>query len=187
MDGSTADFTAMAISFIQKIDIADSPVKGAADAPVTMVLFTDFECPYCKKIEPLITKVLEKNPDTVKLVFKNMPLSFHKFADKAARAALAAEKQGKFWEFKHKLFSNPKLSDAVIDEIAKQLELDLEMWKADMNSSAIKQKVARDIQQAQQAGVSGTPTVFINGRIPQERTLQGFQIIIDDELSKKTK
>ncbi len=187
MNSSTAEFTAMAISFVQQIDITDSPVTGPADAPVTMVIFTDFECPYCKKIEPLLTQVLEKNPNTVKLVFKNMPLSFHKFADKSARAALAAEKQGKFWEFHNALFAKPKLSDAVIDDIAKQLELDLGRWKADMSSDAIKQKVARDIQQAQQAGVTGTPTVFINGRTLQNRSLQGFQTIIDEELSKKAK
>ncbi len=187
INGNTAEFTAMSISFIQKIDITDSPVKGAADAPVTMVLFTDFECPYCKKIEPLLAKVLEKNPDTVKMVFKNMPLSFHKYADKSARAALAAEKQGKFWEFHDELFASPKLNDTAIDDIAKKLELNIEQWKADMNSAAIKQKVARDIQQAQQAGVTGTPTVYINGRIPQNRSLQGFQAVIDEELSKKAK
>ena len=185
MDNTKSDFSVMSISFIQKIDIAGSPVLGPEDAPVTIILFTDFECPYCKKLEPLLAQVLKKNSKNVKLVFKNMPLSFHKFADKSARAALAAGNQGKFWEFHDNLFSQPKLSDPVIEDIAKQLELDMEKWRADMRSKEVKQKIARDLQQAQQAGVTGTPTIFINGRTLQNRSLEGFQTIIDEELAKK--
>ena len=99
IDNETKTFTRLSIAFVVDIDTAGSPFQGPADAPVTLALFTDFECPYCEKIIPLLEQVMEKNPDTVKLVFKNMPLRFHKMAEPSARAALAAKEQGKFWEF----------------------------------------------------------------------------------------
>ncbi|MCP3891782.1 MAG: thioredoxin domain-containing protein [Desulfobulbaceae bacterium] len=128
--------------------------------------------------------MLEKNPETVKVVFKNMPLKFHKMAEPSARAALAAHQQGKFWEFHDKLFASKKLSKGEIKKIARSLKLDLTKFEADMESAAIKAKVQKDIQDAQKAGVTGTPTVFINGRKPKQRSLAGFQAIIDDELQK---
>jgi len=128
--------------------------------------------------------VLEKNPQTVKLVLKNMPLKFHKSADPAARAALAAGEQGKFWEFHDKLFAAKKIDSEVIKQIAKELGLDMARFETDMNSPRIKSKIKQDLIDAQKAGVTGTPTVFINGRIPRQRNLLGFQAIIDDELKK---
>ena len=142
----------------------DPPFRGPADAPVTIALFTDFECPYCRKIEPLIAQIQEKNSKNVKIVFKNMPLQFHKFADPAARAALAAEMQGKFWEFHDELFALEKLNNKIIENIAVKLELDVEKWKKDKESPAVRKKINVDIQDAQKAGVTGTPTIFINGR-----------------------
>ncbi len=128
--------------------------------------------------------MLEKNPETVKIVFKNMPLKFHKSADSAARAALAAHEQGKFWEFHDKLFAAKKLNMGVIQAIAVELELDIPRFKKDMNSSKIRAKLKKDLSDAKKAGVTGTPTVFINGRTPKQRSLQGFQTLIDDELKK---
>jgi protein-disulfide isomerase len=133
---------------------------------------------------PLLEQVLEKNPQTVKLVFKNMPLKFHKFADPAARAALAANEQGKFWEFHDKLFAAKKIDTEVIKQIAKELGLDMARFETDMNSPRIRSKLQQDLIDAQKAGVTGTPTVFINGRVPKQRNLKGFQEIIDDELQK---
>lgn len=133
---------------------------------------------------PLLEQVLEKNPETVKIVFKNMPLKFHKTAEPAALAALAAHEQGKFWEFHDKLFAAKKLNLAVIQSIATELNLDMERYKKDMNSSKIRAKLQKDLADAQKAGVTGTPTVFINGRTPKQRSLQGFQVLIDDELKK---
>ncbi|MBM9603030.1 thioredoxin domain-containing protein [Desulfopila inferna] len=185
INGEKNSFTTISVSFIREINTAGAPIRGPENAPVTIALFTDFECPYCSKIEPLIAQVLERNPKNVRLAFKNMPLQFHKFADPAARAALAAEKQGKFWEFHDELFSAEKLSNKVIEDIAVKLDLDLEQWKKDMESPVIRQKVHTDIQDAQKAGVTGTPTIFINGRLLQDRSLQGFQRIIDEELDKK--
>lgn len=177
-------FSALSVSFMRDIDITGSPFLGPADAPVTMVLFTDFECPYCAKFEPLIKQVLQRNPENVKLVFKNMPLQFHKFADPAARAALAAQKQGKFWEFHDALFAADKLNTSVIKDIAVKLDLDMEQWRQDMASMEIRRKVQKDIQDAKKAGVSGTPTIFVNGRRLEEKSMQGFQRLIDAALEK---
>lgn len=113
-----------------------------------------------------------------------MPLKFHKNAEPAARAALAAYEQGKFWEFHDKLFAAKKLSMTVIQETATELNLDMERFKKDMNSSKIRAKLQKDLSDAEKAGVTGTPTVFINGRKPKQRSLQGFQLLIDDELKK---
>jgi protein-disulfide isomerase len=136
---------------------------------------------------PLIEQVLEKNPQTVKLVFKNMPLNFHQMALPAAKAALAAREQGKFWEFHDRLFAEKKLSQEGIDKIAQDLNLDMERFKKDMLSPKIQAQIQKDLQDAQEAGVTGTPTPFINGRQLKQRTLEGFQAIINDELQKQGK
>lgn len=133
---------------------------------------------------PLLEQVLEQNPDTVKIVLKNMPLNFHKFAKPAALAALAAGKQGKYWEFHDELFATPKLTTESIQAIAKKLNLDIEKFQMDMVSPEIQQKLAIDLADAQQAGVTGTPTVFINGVKVKTRTLPAMQKIIDEELAK---
>ena len=184
IDNDKNTFSSISVSFVVDVDISGSPFKGPVDAPVVMSIFTDFQCPYCSKILPLIEQVLEKNPNTVKLVFKNMPLNFHKFAQPAARAALAAQEQGKFWELHDKLFAAEKINNEVIKELYSSMDLDIEKFEKDMNSSKIKTKLQKDIIQAQKAGVTGTPTVFINGRLPRQRSLQGFQLLIDDELKK---
>jgi protein-disulfide isomerase len=134
---------------------------------------------------PLLEQVLERNPQTVKIVFKNMPLvKIHKMAIPSATAALAANEQGKFWEFHDRLFTEKKLSKQVINNIAVDLKLDIPRFNKDMKSPEIQAKIRKDMQDAQKAGVTGTPTVFINGRIPKQRTPEGFQMIIDEELSK---
>lgn len=136
---------------------------------------------------PLLEQVLEKNPQTVKLVFKNMPLNFHKMALPAAKAAMAAGEQGKFWEFHDRLFAEPKLTKEAIDKIAVDLQLDIPRFEKDMASPKIAAAVEKDMQDAQKAGVTGTPTPFINGRLPKQRSLEGFQAIINDELGKSNK
>lgn len=137
---------------------------------------------------PLLEQVLENNPETVKIVLKNMPLRFHKFADPAARAALAAGEQGKYWEFHDALFAiSPKLNPKAIYGIAQNLGLDIERFRKDMDSPEIKQMIAKDLYDAQEAGVTGTPTLFINGVRLRNRTLSSIQKLIDEELSLKTK
>ncbi len=185
IDSTKKKFSTLSIDFVRDINTAGSPSRGPADAPVTIALFTDFECPYCRKIEPLIAQVQEKNSKNVKVVFKNMPLQFHKFADPAARAALAADMQGKFWEFHDELFALEKLTVEIIENIAVKLELDVDKWKKDMESVEVRQRINTDVQDAQKAGVTGTPTIFINGRLLKNRSIQGFQQMINMELNKK--
>jgi protein-disulfide isomerase len=131
---------------------------------------------------PLLEQVLEKNPDTVKMVFKNMPLRFHQFAEPSARAALAAFKQDKFWQFHDELFKSEKLSNEVINNIAVDLELDMAQFNNDKNSAEITKMIEKDLMDAQKVGVTGTPTIFINGKKLKNRSLQGFQMMIDQEL-----
>ena len=125
-------------------------------------------------------------PDEVKLVIKHYPLNSHKFAAKAAKAAMAAFAQEKFWEFHHSLFKNYKaINDAKIQEIAKELNLDMEKFNRDMNSSAIQRLIAKDMRNGRQIGIRGTPTVFVNGKILRNLELSGFSNIIDKELKKR--
>ena len=107
------------VDFIQKINTSGSPFKGPEDAPVVIAVFNDFQWPYCARLVPVLEQVLEKYPNEVKIVFKNFPIRSHKFAVKAATAALAAERYGKFWEFHDLLFKNyNKLNDQIIGSIA---------------------------------------------------------------------
>lgn len=187
IDSTAKTFSTLAMNFVYTIDTTGSPIKGNPDAPVTITLFTDFECPYCIKLTPLLDQVFAKNKDSVKIAFKHFPLQFHAMADPAHRAAIAAGEQGKFWEFHDRLFTAAKLTPELIDTIAKDLGLDLVKFKKDMESPEVRQKIAKDISDAEKASVTGTPTVFINGRKLQLRTIEGFQQVIDEELSKKGK
>lgn len=182
----TKTFSDLSIDFVADININGSPFRGLETAPITIVLFTDFECPHCSKISPLLEQVLEKNPETVKVVLKNLPLGMHKFSDPAARAALAAGKQRKFWEFHDALFALPSLNNQAIDDIAIKLGLKMDQFKDDMASPKVRQKVDEDIKDAQLAEVTGTPSIFINGHPLRERTIQGFQQKIDALLGKTT-
>ena len=134
---------------------------------------------------PVLEQVLEKNPENVKFVFKNYPLRNHKFAMKAAVAALAAGSEGKFWEFHDELYKNyNKLSDQKIREIALGLGFDQAEFEKRMSDPKIAAMIRQDLQDGAKAGVRGTPTIFINGRRLKNRSLQGFQAAIDRELQR---
>lgn len=138
------------------------------------------------RLEPLLQQVLDRYPREVKLVFKNFPLARHRFARKAAGAALAADAQGKFWEFHNKLFESYRvINDAKIQDIARELVLDMERFTRDMMSPAIQGLIARDVNNGRKIGVRGIPKVFINGKSLKERSLEGFKQIIDAELRKR--
>jgi len=136
----------------------------------------------------VLEQVLETYPGDVKIVFKNFPLRNHKFAMKASTAALAAESQGRFWEFHDLLFKNyNKLNDQKIREIALELGLDQTEFKKKMKDPKITAIIRQDVRDGAQAGVRGTPTIFINGRRLNNRSLKGFQAAIDKELQKLSK
>lgn len=134
---------------------------------------------------PVLEQVLEKYPNDVKVVFKNFPLRSHRFAMKAATAALAAGSEGKYWEFHDLLFKNyNKLNDQKIQEIALELGLDQAEFNEKMKDPRIRAAIRQDVQEGARAGVRGTPTIFINGKRLRDRSLRGFQAAIDKELQK---
>jgi protein-disulfide isomerase len=135
---------------------------------------------------PVLEQVLEKYPDSVKLVFKQFPLRNHKFAMPAAVAALAAEKQDKFWEFHDLLFKNYNhLNEQKVKEIALQLNLDMEKFEKDQKAPSIGGMIERDVSEGKRIGVRGIPTVFINGRILRKKGMTGFQELIEKALKKQ--
>jgi protein-disulfide isomerase len=137
-------------------------------------------------LEPLLRQVLEKYPNDVKLVIKHFPLAMHGYARKAAIAAVAAGKQGKFWEMHEKLFAGQKeLSDAKVESIAGGLGLDMERFNKDLKDPAIASLIDKDMNDGRQGNVQGTPTIFVNGKLFNQRSLQGFQQVIEAELKKK--
>ena len=130
--------------------------------------------------------MLEKYPQDVKLVHKNFPLRNHKFAVNAARAALAAHRQGRFWDYHQRLFKNYKqLNDATFEGLATDLELDLERFNKDMNDPSIQRLIYRDVKEGRDAGIRGIPAVFINGKLLKNTSGPGFQQMVDAELKKR--
>ena len=132
--------------------------------------------------------MLKKNPNTVKVVFKHYPLPFHKKAIPAAMASIAAQNQGKFWEYHDLLFKNQKqLGPEKIEQIATQLGLNMDKFRKDMGNQSTRQQLAKDIQEAKRIGVRGTPSLYVNGRKVKDRSLQGMQKLIDQELARSKK
>lgn len=176
------------ISIVQRLPVNNSATKGAVDAPVTITVFDDFQCPYCARLVPTLEQVLAAYPKQVRLVFKHFPLSMHKFAPAAAAASLAARNQGKFWPLHDQLFANyNKLNDAKIRELAESVGLDMARFDQDLASPALQQEIAADMQLGTKAGVRGTPAAYINGVQLKDRSFKGFKEIIDAELQKTAK
>ncbi len=151
---------------VKEIALEDSPSKGNPGAPVLIVEFADFQCPACRAARPVVEELLKKHEATTRLVFKHFPLSMHQYGEKAARAARAAQAQGKFWEMYAALFDNQdRLSPAVIDELAKGLGLDMAKFQKDSESEAMADAVSRDRKQGDRLDIQSTPTLFINGRL----------------------
>ena len=163
------------------LPVGTSPSRGPQDAPVTIVEFSDYQCPFCARSEPLIKDALTVYPNQTRLVYKHFPLTaIHPQALPAAIAAAAAQKQGKFWEMHEKLFANQRaLAPEQIREYARQIGLDMKKFDADIQSDEVKAAVQEDIQLGQRVGVRGTPTIFVNGKVLQNRTLEGFKQLID--------
>lgn len=174
--------------FAKLID-AQTPVRGPASAPVTIVEFSDFECPFCDKVQGTLAQVRAKYGDNIRWAFKNLPLDFHKSARPAAYAALAAHQQGKFWDFSKELWANQdKLGDAFYVATATKLKLDVAKFNTDRASARIKAQVDRDLEQAQGVEARGTPYFMINGKgISGALPVEAFSQIIDAELAARKK
>lgn len=166
------------------IPIAGAPYLGPQNAPITIVEFSDFQCPYCALAVPQIKAILKTYPSQVKLVFKEFPLEEHSQAQLAASAALAAQKQGKFWAMHDAMYANRNnLSRQNILALAKQTGLDMKRFESDMNSTEVRETIVRDLQDGDRAGVQGTPTIFINGqRYNGEIAFDTLKPILDAKL-----
>lgn len=142
-----------------------SPEMGSPDAPITVVEWADFECPFCRLMSHPLEALVKRFDGQVRLVFKFYPLAAHPHGEPAARAAIAAMNQGKFWEMHHLLFENQdRLEASDLERYAQQLKLDLVKFRADFVSPETKARIEKDKKQAEEVGLEGTPLIFINGR-----------------------
>ena len=177
---------------IYNVSIGTSIFRGPKDAPVTVVNFSDFQCPFSKRSIEQMESIMKRYDGKVRYVFKHFPLSFHKLAKPASYAAIAAQNQGKFWEYYTKLYSDVKnISEDTIVAYAKELKLDIDKFNADRTSPETAAKVNADITQGTLFGVRGTPTIFINGvRIVGANSAKieeviAQQIVVGEQLNAK--
>ncbi|MGD0525876.1 MAG: thioredoxin domain-containing protein [Polyangiaceae bacterium] len=159
---------------VKTLPLEGSPAKGASDAPVTIVEFVDLECPHCRIGAAMANDVVAAHPGKVRLVYKAFPLKSHPHAEPAARAAFAADAQGKFWEMAHLLFEGQEHLEARdLEAAARALKLDLPRWRAAMASPAVAQRVAADRQLGDDLNLKGTPTFYVDGReLDEDDTLE---------------
>jgi len=166
---------------------ATDPVLGPASAPVQIVEFSDFQCPYCAHVAPTLKQLLSKYGAQVRVVYKDFPLPDHPDAFPAAEAAQCAREQGKFWEYHDLLFANQRaLGRNDLKRYAAGLKLDTAKFNACLDEERTKYLVQGDLDESQRYGVSSTPTLFINGRLLMgAQPLAAFQEIIDEELAAR--
>jgi protein-disulfide isomerase len=173
------------LEFLSQIDTSGLPYKGPNNAPVTIVAFIDYQCSHCGEVLPIFQQLLDKNENKLKIVFKNFPPGPHQVSFTAATAALAANEQNRFWEYQEKLFADAgSLDENKIQALARDLGLDMEKFKADMQRSDIEDLVRRDVKEGLVLGVSDIPAVFVNGRKVGDLNLQNLQQSIDSEIQR---
>ncbi len=175
----------LSLELIHKIDTVGEPFQGPVDAPVVIAVFMDYQCPYCARLYPLLKEILELNPGKVKIVYKQFPLKMHKAALSAASAALTAFREGKFQQM-HDLMEAgyQSLSDETILDKAVSLGFNREEFRKEMADPEVLKHIQENIAEGKQNGVTGIPTVFINGRQLKKRSVEGIQEMIAQELGK---
>ena len=168
------------------VSLDDDPTRGPEDAPITIVEFSDYECPFCNRAEETIHEVLARYGDQVRLVYRDFPLSFHKNAEIASIGAGCANEQGKFWEMHGAMFADQKkLTAADLVETAAGVGLDREAFEECLDSGRFREEVQNDLQDGQKYGVTGTPTFFINGiMLVGAQSPDAFYRIIERELER---
>lgn len=158
--------TPIAADLLAGVELRDRPIRGNDDAKVSIVVFSDFECPFCSKLLPSLEEALETYGDDVSVTFKQMPLPFHAAADAAARASLAAGEQGKFWEMHDALFAHPtEVRGQDFRALAERIDLDVDRFEKDMADPEIAATVARDIEDAKALGIRGTPSMIVGDQL----------------------
>ena len=170
---------------VYAIAVNASPVRGNADAPVTIVEFSDFQCPFCARSNPIVDGVLAKYPDKVNYVYKHFPLAFHAAARPAALASMAAQEQGKFWEMHDVLFANQATLDASkLEQYAKEAGLDVERFKKDLaaKKAEYEKRIDEELTLGQSIDVRGTPTLYVGGKKVRVRTVEGMSAMVDEQL-----
>jgi protein-disulfide isomerase len=171
-----------------KIDIGegDSPAIGPKDAPVVIIEFTDYQCPFCGRSRPTVQQILDNYKGKVRYVLRDFPLSFHKDSEKAHEAAHCAGDQGKYWEMNKKLFANQKdIKMEDLKKYAQELKLNMNKFNECLDSGKYADMVRKNLEDGEKAGVTGTPAFFINGRmISGARPYESFKEVIDDELER---
>lgn len=169
------------------VSAGEAPFKGPQDAPITIVEFSDFQCPFCKQVVSVLSQVLEQYPGRVKLAFRDFPIpSIHPHAQKAAEAAHCAEEQGKFWEYHDLLFAKQdELPTENFVDYARSLGLEAAVFQTCLESHRQKDRVEHNHADGMKVGVSGTPAFFINGRLLSgAQPLEAFKTMIDEELER---
>jgi len=168
------------------VDAGDAPSKGPKSAPVTIVEFADFECPFCGRVAPTLKQVVDTYGDKVRLVFRDYPLPNHSKAPKASEAAACAGDQGQFWEMYDKLFAaGARLEEVDLKRHAIDLKLDSASFYECLDSGRKAADIARSVDAGQQLGISGTPAFYINGRLLSgAQPFERFAEIIDEELAR---
>jgi protein-disulfide isomerase len=169
------------------VSIEGAPVRGAAGAPVTLVEFSDFHCPFCKRAQATLKQILERYPGKVRHVYRDFPIdSLHPQARRAAEAARCAQDQGKFWDYHDVLFASPP--QAAADDLrryAEPVELDVPTFERCVSAGTHRDRVQRDIDEGTRLGLNGTPAFFINGRlVTGAQPLEAFTRIIEEELAR---
>jgi protein-disulfide isomerase len=171
----------------EKVADAGFPSQGPSNAPIVMIEFSDFQCPFCQRAEPTVEQVLKTYGNKIRFVYRHFPLPNHPNARPAAEAAACAEEQGRFWQYHKELFGNSsKLSNDDLKSYAARAGLDQKRFADCFDGGKLKTRVDADIEEAEAAGVSGTPAFFINGRpLDGAQPFSAFKQIIDEELSNK--
>ena len=167
--------------------LPNDPVTGPSSARVEIVEFSDFQCPFCKRVMPILKQLTAKYPTQVKIVWKDFPLAIHPDARPAAEAAQCARDQGKFWEYHDKLFDNQSsMTPENLKQWAGQMGMDAAKFSACYDSAAHRALVQADMDEGTHAGVSSTPTMFVNGRaVVGSQPIEVFDEIIQEELARK--
>jgi len=167
---------------------ATGPTKGPASAPVEVIEFSDFQCPFCQRAHPTLKQVMSTYGDRIRLVYRHFPLQGHPAARPAAEASACAAEQNQFWPYHDRLFDNPsKLSTPDLKQHAAELRLDTARFNACVDSRKYKDLVDADLKEGEALGVNGTPAFFINGRLLSgAQPFDAFKRVIDEELAAKS-
>lgn len=177
-----------AVAAIEEVRVGSSPARGPEDAPVTVVVFSDFQCPFCAKSLSTMAQLEAHYPGKLRFVFKNNPLPIHASAKLAAKAALAANEQGKFWAFHDALFARQKdegaFDAASLEGYASDLGLDIARFRRSMSAGDLDAAIQADMAEGKRLNVRGTPTFFVNGRrVTGMQPLSAFRAVVDQELA----